>query len=132
MWKKLFLLIINSMKLPNSDKISSTRLIAYIIIGIISIYLISLLGIEITVAIISLIKTGTYVISSQIITILFFMMGEVLTLLGVNKRFETKQEVSKNQNQLGNLPNIQTDIPKVDSVINKVEDKIEENINQPG
>lgn len=91
MFKKIFSLMKNSTIL-NGGKSSSTRIINYGISIIIYLFCVVFIGLEISTAIVSIVNTGKYIISNEIIIIFGSILTHQLALLGINKHHETKQK----------------------------------------
>ena len=88
--KQLFLKSIYS----PGGKESTTRLSAYIILFLATLFILSMIVIEIVHAI----NTKNHEISNEGIIVLGMLLTHHLALLGINKYHESKETVSKNEN----------------------------------
>lgn len=107
------------------NKVSSVRIQALLTFGIIGIFSLIFLGIEVSAAVIALIATGKYVLSTQILTVFAALLAHHLGLL-FNKRKEySKDETIDTTPAMPSIPglpslnDIQKDIPKSDDIIKK-------------
>jgi len=121
MFKRFLSLIRSSINSPKGGKESSTRLIAYIITFFISLFCFVFLGIEIYTAITSILSTGKYILSSEIIIVFGSLLTHQLTLLGINKYHETKQNTAENKKE----PEIPIEKPVEEPVIVKNEEIVD-------
>lgn len=78
-----------------TGKISSTRIMSYILLCVILIFSATFLGIEISNAYIILSSGSKYVISNEIIIIFGMIFSHILILSGINKNTEVKKENQK-------------------------------------
>lgn len=83
--------------LSNTGKVSSSRIISYIISFLIILFSITFISIEIVNMIISIKNNTIYTISSEIIIIFGALLSQQLTLLGINKYNEIKLIKTKNE-----------------------------------
>ncbi len=80
-----------------SGKVSSTRIMSYILMCIVLIFSATFLGIEISSCYLTLSAGTKYVISNEIIIIFGMIFSHILILSGINKSTETKKGDSKNE-----------------------------------
>ena len=91
---QLFNKILSTLKISTKSPwggISSSRVSSFFLLSVIMLSVLVFLGIEISVAVSSLIHTGTYVISNESIIIFTLLLSHHLSLLGISKSNETKQ-----------------------------------------
>lgn len=86
---KIYELIIESLK-TIGGKTSSTRIISYILVGVVILFSLTFLGIEIASAVLILNTGAKYVISNEIVVIFTALLSHILILLGINKSNEKK------------------------------------------
>ena len=98
---KLFNLIERSCQ--NAIKVSSTRVIAYLILVLIMLLTLT----SVTAGIYIAFKTMT--IPNELIVILGMLLAHQLTLLGINKHHETKQKKTEIENKKIGSPEITKD-----------------------
>ena len=88
-FKKLFTAIKSSC--TTDDKLSSTRIIAYIITGLIVILTLYFLGAGMYIVI----WGGKAAIPGELLVVFGALLTHQLTLLGINKHNETKQKIAE-------------------------------------
>jgi len=94
--KTIYEYIIKSIE-GNSGKISSTRIMSYILMCVVLIFSATFLGIEISSAYLALSTGVKYSISNEIIIIFGMIFSHILILSGINKSSEVKKVDSKNE-----------------------------------
>lgn len=98
--------IIRSSFTSANGKESSTRISAYVILGGIILIVLTTVAIELTSAIMAFIAGDVYLLSNEIIIVLGALLTHHLTLLGINKGYETKYNINKS-NKTATVGNVE-------------------------
>lgn len=120
MIKRILEFLKNSVVNTKTGKGSSTRIMAYVISGLVVLFSLIFIGLEISAAVIALNVTGKYIISNEIIIIFGSLLAQQLTLLGITKSNETS--VFKAEKEVEKINGKPTDTPKVEEPKKEVEE----------